>query len=55
MNAIQDKYPLELYYPDMEMAEASHILTNTSKSKAQEVVNWLTEYWEGGFSPPAGP
>lgn len=52
-NAIEDRYPPGMYYPDMETAESRHIITNNHRSKAEEVVEWLVDGWDDDFPPPA--
>ena len=52
-NAIEDRYPPGLYFPDMETAESRHIITNSHRSKAEEVVEWLVDGWDDGFLPSA--
>ncbi len=47
-NAIEDHYPTSMYYPDMEIAESRHISTNTYRSTAEEVVEWLVDGWSTG-------
>ncbi len=47
--AIEDTYPTGLYYEEMEVAENRHIITNTARSAAESVVDWLTDGWDGDF------
>ena len=47
-NAIEDNYPAHMYYPDMEIAESRHISTNTYRSQAEAVVEWVVQGWEAG-------
>jgi hypothetical protein len=51
-NAIEDRYPPGMYFPEMETAESRHIITNNHRSKAEEVVEWLVDGWDDGFPPP---
>jgi hypothetical protein len=47
-SAIESLYPTDLYYPDMEIAESRHISTDTYRSDAEAVVEWLMIGWESG-------
>jgi hypothetical protein len=48
-NAIESEYPAGMYYPEMEMSAPRHIITNTTRSEAENVLDWLIEGWDQGF------
>lgn len=50
-NAIESEYPAGLYYPEMELSAPRHIITNTTRSEAENVLDWLSEGWDQGFQP----
>jgi len=48
-NAIESEYPAGLYYDEMELSAPRHIITNTTRSEAENVIDWLIEGWDQGF------
>ncbi len=51
-NAIESNYPAGLYYPTMESADNRHIITNTTRSEAEAVVDWLIDGWNNDWPAP---